>query len=263
MTSVSAIVSTYQRPDECERAVRSALAQDPAPLEVLVCDDGSADGTAERFRDWERRDPRVRYIRVEPNRGTPSPARNAGALAARGEWLAFLDDDDEWLPGKLAAQLAHTGEADVIASNAVTSSGEPYFPGAPGMRQLTRRDVLAANPVIQSSALVRRDALLAAGGFPEAAWLRGIEDYAAWLEMADRGARFVLLGAPLVRYATHGDARFSASAPLRVELALARLAWGRALARPGRDGLWRAALNRSAGVALTAARRRPPLRRSR
>ncbi len=118
MPSVSAVISTFERPDECERAVRSALAQEPAPVEVIVCDDGSKDGTAERFRAWERRDPRVRYLRVEPNRGTPAPARNAGIEEARGEWVAFLDDDDEWLPGKLGAQLAHAEGADVIGTNA-------------------------------------------------------------------------------------------------------------------------------------------------
>lgn len=261
--NVSAIVSTFQRPDACERAVRSALEQDPSPLEVLVCDDGSADDTQRRFRDWEARDPRVRYIRVEPNRGTPSPARNAGARAARGDWLGFLDDDDEWLPGKLAAQLAHVDEADVIATNAQNTTGGVYFPDAPAIRRLSRSEILAANPVIQSSALVRRDALLDAGGFPEQPWLRALEDYAAWLAMADRGARFLVLGAPLVRYTTHGDARFSGGAPLRVEVALARLAWQRALSHPRDAQLQRAALNRSAGVVLTAARRRRPLRRSR
>jgi glycosyltransferase involved in cell wall biosynthesis len=243
--------------------VVSALSQDPPPIEVLVCDDGSTDDTAARFRAWEARDPRIRYVRVEPNRGTPSPARNAGARAARGEWLAFLDDDDEWMPGKLAAQLQHTGDAEVIGTNAERTTGGLYFPDAPPVQRLGRSEILCVNPIVQSSALVRREALLAAGGFPEQRWLRALEDYGAWLAMADRGARFVVLGEPYVRYTTHGDERFSANAPLRVEVALARLAWGRAARRPADPQLARAALNKTAGVALTAARRRRPSRRSR
>lgn len=246
MDSVSAVISTYQRPDACERALRSALAQDPAPLEVLVCDDGSTDETPERFRAWERRDERVRYIRVDPNRGTPAPARNRGIEAAWGEWVAFLDDDDEWLPGKLAAQLAVADGADVIATNASTGGGV-YFPDAAAQRRPDRREILAANPVIHSSAMVRRALLLGAGGFPEEPWLRGLEDYAAWLELTDAGARFVVLGDALVRYTTDGADRFS-TASKRLDLAAARLGWRRFRARSSDTALLRAALNKTAAL---------------
>jgi glycosyltransferase involved in cell wall biosynthesis len=251
MATVSAVISTYQRPEECERAVRSALAQEPAPIEVLVCDDGSTDGTADRFLAWPEP---VRYVRVEPNHGTPAPARNEGARQAKGEWVAFLDDDDEWLPGKLATQLAHTADADVIGTNAVTTGGELYFPDAPPLYRPARADILAANPVINSSAMVRRDTLLEAGGFPTDGWLRAIEDYAGWLALADAGARFLVLGEPLVHYTTHGDGRLS-SAPLRVQVAAARLAWRRARQQPRDPDARRAALNKTA-AAVSAARRR-------
>jgi glycosyltransferase involved in cell wall biosynthesis len=242
MPSVSAVISTFERPDACERAVRSVLAQDPAPIEVLVCDDGSRDDTASRFGSWGEP---VRYVRVEPNRGSPAAARNAGVRAAGGDWVAFLDDDDEWLPGKLAAQLAHADGADVIATNALTSGGGSYFPSAPDVHRPARAEILAANPVIQSSAMVRRSA---APFFPEERWLRGLEDYAAWLTLADAGARFVVLGEPLVRYTSHGDARFSGGGPLRVELAAARLAWRRLLADPRDRALLRAALGKTAAA---------------
>jgi glycosyltransferase involved in cell wall biosynthesis len=261
MPSVSAIISTYERPDTCERAVRSALAQDPAPIEVLVCDDGSRDETPERFRAWEARDPRVRYLRVEPNRGTPSPARNTGAQHARGDWLAFLDDDDEWLPGKLGAQLAHVAGADVIATNALTSDGTPYFPETAGVRTIEPGDFLYDNPVIQSSVLARRDVVLRAGGFPEEQWLSAIEDYALWWALCDGGARLLRLETPLLSYTTHSYERLSYSAPLRLQTGLARLAWRRARANRFQPLAVRAALNRTAGAAVTAARRRPELRK--
>jgi glycosyltransferase involved in cell wall biosynthesis len=246
MATVSAVISTFERPDACERAVRSVLAQEPAPLEVLVCDDGSRDETPERFG----RDPRVRYVRVEPNRGTPAPARNAGVAEAKGEWVAFLDDDDEWLPGKLKAQLEHTDRADVIATNAVTTTAEqPYFPAAPPIARPTRRDILTANPVIHSSAMVRRDRLRRVGGFPTESWLRALEDYGAWLALADAGARFLVLGEPLVRYRTHGEDRFSRGGPLRVEMAAARLAWRRLRKHPRDRELMRAAAVKTAAAA--------------
>jgi glycosyltransferase involved in cell wall biosynthesis len=250
VSTVSVVISTFERPAACERAVVSALTQDPAPIEVLVCDDGSADSTAERMRSLERREPLVRYLRIEPNRGTPAPARNLGTREAQGEWIAFLDDDDEWLPGKLARQLQLADEADVIASNALTDDGE-YFSDAQPVAQPERAELVAENPVIQSTALVRRDLLLAAGGFPEDRWLRGVEDYAAWLALADRGARFAILGEPLIRYTLHGAARLS-GAPRRVERALARLAWGRVARRPTEALLWRAALNRTAAAVRRA-----------
>jgi glycosyltransferase involved in cell wall biosynthesis len=246
VATVSAVISTFERPDACERAIRSVLAQEPAPLEVLVCDDGSTDETPARFGD----DPRVRYTRIEPNRGTPAPARNAGVAKAQGDWVAFLDDDDEWLPGKLKAQLEHVDGADVIATNATTTAtGELYFPDAPAKTTPTRRDILAANPVIQSSAMVRRKSLQQAGGFPEEPWLRALEDYGAWLALADAGARFLVLGDPFVRYTTHGEDRFSRGGPLRVEMAAARLAWRRLRRQPRDRELLRAAAIKTAAAA--------------
>jgi hypothetical protein len=253
VASVSAVISTFERPDSCERALRSILAQEPAPLEVLVCDDGSRDDTAERFRALEQRDPRVRYLRVEPNRGGPAAARNLGLREARGEWVAFLDDDDEWLPGKLAAQLAHTDSADVIATNAVTSDGSLYFPDAPAERRPSRLELLGENAVIQSSAMVRRQALLDSGGYPEEPWLSALEDHAAWAALSDRGARFVVLGDPLVRYTTHDVTRLSHKGVERLAAASNRLAWQRVRARPTDLAVLRIALNTS--IALLRARR--------
>ena len=258
LRGVTAVISTFQRPDACERAIASALAQDPPPVEVLVCDDGSEDSTGARIRAWEGRDARVRYLRLERNHGTPAPARNRGIREAQSELVALLDDDDEWLPGKLAAQLPLVESADVVGTNALTSDGA-YFDDAPRLAWPGRRELLAANPVILSSAVVRRSALLDAGGFPEARRLRGVEDYAAWLAMADRGARFAILGDPFVRYETEAEDRFSRGAG-RTERALAGLAWRRAAAVRDDPMLWRAAGNRSfAALSATArALRRSP-----
>lgn len=230
--SVSVVISTFQRPDACERALRSALAQSEPPLEVLVCDDGSSDDTEARMRAWEQRDPRVRYLRAPHNTGTPATTRNLGIEHAGGELIAFLDDDDEWLPGKLAAQLVAAEEgATAVASNALRSDGTLYFPHAPGTWSPTRLEMLRANPVITSSALVAREPLMAVGGFPTDLRAKGLEDYVTWLDLAARGVRFTILGEPLIRYDDTSGDRLSHES-IRIQRAVARLTWWHALRRP-------------------------------
>ncbi|GGL38226.1 glycosyl transferase [Halarchaeum grantii] len=104
---VSVVIPAYRRAAVLPRAVDSALAQTMADLEVVVVDDGSPDDTAAVVRAYD--DPRVRYVAHETNRGV-SAARNTGIEAARGDYVAFLDSDDEWLPRKLERQLAVLAE---------------------------------------------------------------------------------------------------------------------------------------------------------
>jgi glycosyltransferase involved in cell wall biosynthesis len=231
--AISVVISTYKRPEACERALRSVLNQTEAPLEVLVCDDGSDDETEARMRDWERDDKRVRYLRVPRNSGTPATTRNLGIEHARGAWVAFLDDDDEWLPGKLAKQRAILGVegADAVATNALRSDGSVYFPDALPVWRPTSLDVLKADPIIMSSALVRRETLLLAGGFPTDVRLKGFEDYAVWLELVRRGARFLVLGDALVRYSDGSGDRLSIGRA-RIQVGVTRLVWKHALGTP-------------------------------
>lgn len=240
--TITVVISTFERPAACERALLSVLAQVHKPLEILICDDGSRDETPVRFRDWERRRPEVRYLRLDTNNGTPAATRNLGVSEARGSWVAFLDDDDEWLPEKLARQLAAIADetVELIATNALRSGGHLYFANAPAALWPTRADVLAANPIITSSVLVRRSL----AGFPTATWMRGIEDYAAWLALADRGTRMLVLGDPLVRYEDAATDRLSAARATR-ELAVTRLLWRRALERPVQLAKLRAAMRRT------------------
>ncbi|MBY0361669.1 MAG: glycosyltransferase [Phreatobacter sp.] len=100
---VSVVIPCYNRAQTIRRAIDSALAQELAEIEILVVDDGSADdsrGIVSAHPDF-----RVRLLARARNGGA-SAARNTGIAAARGEWVAFLDSDDLWLPGKLQRQLA-------------------------------------------------------------------------------------------------------------------------------------------------------------
>jgi len=99
---VSVVIPTRERPRVVADAVRSALGQSLEALEVVVVIDGPDERTATVLR--EIGDSRVRVATLPQHSGA-SAARNAGVAEARGRWIAFLDDDDEWLPGKLALQL--------------------------------------------------------------------------------------------------------------------------------------------------------------
>lgn len=100
--TVSVVIPTFKRPALVRRAIASVLNQTYRDFEIVVVDDGSPDDT--RGAVTGIRDERVRYLRHERNRGLPA-SRNTGIKAASGEYIAFLDDDDEWLPEKLERQI--------------------------------------------------------------------------------------------------------------------------------------------------------------
>ena len=253
---ITAVVTTHNRCEHAVRAVRSVLEQEPQVVEVFVCDDGSTDHTGYRFEKWARDEPRLRYHRFDPPRGGPGPGRNLAIEGATGDWIAFLDDDDEWLPGKIAAQATYLHDTghDLVATNAIRTSGSLYFPELEVAFEPTRRELLHVNPVIISSAVVRRSLLQMIGGFADFAWLRrGPLDYDTWLRLSDAGARLLVLPDPLVRYDDPADDRLSSSA-LRIQRDLMRIAWRRWLARPYDPLLAEAALRHLSDTMLVAAR---------
>src|SRR5580698_546767 len=106
---VSAVIPTRNRPALVSRAVQSVLRQTHSDIEAVVVIDGPDPETAAALEAIG--DPRVRVIALAENVGG-SEARNVGAREARGEWIALLDDDDEWLPEKIEKQIQ-----SVLSSN--------------------------------------------------------------------------------------------------------------------------------------------------
>ena len=102
--TVSVIIPTYNRAHLIGRAIKSVLSQTYRDFEVIVVDDGSTDNTEEVLRNFKDENEKIKYIRHKENRGG-SAARNTGIKNARGQYLAFLDSDDEWLPEKLEKQI--------------------------------------------------------------------------------------------------------------------------------------------------------------
>jgi succinoglycan biosynthesis protein ExoO len=116
--SVSVVVPAFNAEPFIARAVRSALSQTLPPSEVIVVDDASSDRTCEVVKALTVRDARVRLIRLTQN-GGPSVARNAAFAAARGNWIAFLDADDAYVPSRLQTlvTVGDTFGADIVADN--------------------------------------------------------------------------------------------------------------------------------------------------
>ncbi|WP_165066852.1 glycosyltransferase family 2 protein [Paludisphaera rhizosphaerae] len=214
---VSCVIPAYNYGHLVSRAVESALAQTYREIEVIVVDDGSTDGTAERLAPYRDR---IRYFYQE-NRGL-SAARNAGIRLARGEWVAFLDADDVWHPRKTEVQLnVAAGRSDValIGSPKYYSTMPEHLPPNPVVRQLGVREFLLSAPIGPSSALVRRTCFDEVGYFDEA--LSSIEDRDMWLRVASRHAA-IQVDCPCWYYERHPDqmSRHSARMYLNYERVL-------------------------------------------
>jgi glycosyltransferase involved in cell wall biosynthesis len=207
---VSVIVPVYEGERFLEAALASVSAQTYGHLETIVVDDGSSDRSAELA---ERR-PGVRVLRQR--NGGVAAARNAGLERARGELLAFLDQDDEWLPQRLAKQVehlrAHPDLAIVRARMEVAlQNGTPRPPWLEASRLTEPQPGYAP-----STWLVRREAFELAGRFDTTFELACDSD---WLARAsDAGLQSAMLEEVLVRWRVHGANGSYEQAKMRLEL---------------------------------------------
>jgi hypothetical protein len=164
-------------------ALPSALAQQDVALEVIIVDDGSDDETPEGLAGLA--DPRLHVIRHETSRGVAA-ARNSGIAAARGEWVAFLDDDDLWSPSKLRTQIdAVDGGAWGYASAIVVDTAGRALYTLPNPDPMVMADALTSGNVVPggpSNVIVRTSLLRDLGGFDES--LRHhTEDWDLWIRL--------------------------------------------------------------------------------
>lgn len=209
MSSVSVVIPAYNAERYLAECLTSVLEQSHRPIEVIVVDDGSTDGTSEIARSSL---PRVRYHHQE-NRGVAG-ALNAGIALATGDYVSLVASDDGLCPGATAAQaevldrypraaMVHGGAEHIDESSNVLER-EPARDG--GVRHQPSRDavrwLLGSNLVICSSVMIRRSFFERHGGFRQE-FVPG-EDWELWLRVAAHHD-LVYVGRPLARRRTHGE----------------------------------------------------------
>lgn len=201
---VSVIIPTHDRLALSLEAIESVRAQSYVPIELIVVDDGSTDGTSERLRA----EPGIRLLHID-HTGRPGAVRNAGVAIAAGDYLAFLDSDDLWMPDKLALQMellrenpgvpiVHSRELWLRDGRLVSQSGQRH-----GRAGRLFADAVGKCVIGPSTVVLHRAVLRAVGGFRED--LEIAEDYELWLRVT---ARFPVgyCDRPLVtKRAGHGD----------------------------------------------------------
>lgn len=198
---VSVVIPTFNRAKVLPRAIECVLAQDFQNLEIVIVDDASSDETPHLFEG--ECDSRIRFLRLSQNSGG-AEARNVGWRAARGEFVAFLDSDDEWLPDKLSKQLHVIHKAGKKAGLVYTGLLYRDGTGEVTARRLDVRrgdlaeDILATNFVGSlSSVLVRRTCLEQVAGLDRT--LKSCQDWDLYIRLA-RVCEFECVPECLVKY---------------------------------------------------------------
>jgi glycosyltransferase involved in cell wall biosynthesis len=229
---VSVVIPTHNRPELVVKAVASALGQDFGSLEVIVVVDGEDKRAREVLRKFD--DGRLRLIELPASVGG-AEARNIGARAARGKWVAFLDDDDEWLPHKLSRQITtarrSNAEWPVISSRMLVRTPKcnlirpmrRYDPAQSVSEFLFCRRSLKDGPfAMQTSTLMMRRELMLT--VPFRSGLKRHQDW-DWALRTERvpGVEFVVLDEPLVVYRAE-DERESVGRSLEWEFSME---WGK------------------------------------
>lgn len=208
---VSAIIPTYNRIDMIASAVDSVLAQTYPAVEVLVVDDGSTDGSVAFLS--KRYGEKIKVLEV-PHGGAPA-AVNAGVRSARGEFVAFLDSDDFWLPKKIEKQIDHLEsrpECDICYCNGSFDFGHKQIPMFSGPQPTG--DILEAEMefdlLIPSLVVARKSSLIEAGLYDPAVSI--CYDFNLWLRLLI-GRKVAYVDEPLLVYRKH-DTNISNNLPL-------------------------------------------------
>ena len=186
MPEVSVIIPVYNGEKYIEEALESVLAQTFRDFEVIVINDGSTDTTEERLAKYQDR---IVYVRQE-NRGLAA-TRGRGLELAKGEWIAFLDADDVWLPRKLELQVEFAGrhpEYGIVTTDALSFEGERTV--VPSLKEWYRpasgnvlENLLFGNWIPPSAAMIRRECFEKVNTFDVPPPAFG-EDWLMWMQIA-------------------------------------------------------------------------------
>lgn len=268
---ISIIIATKNGERFIERAIRSVLNQYGIDLEVVVVDDASTDGTASVIQSIAQKDTRVNYFYREKNEG-PGKARNFAVAQARGEYVAVIDDDDEWpdvnnlkdqvefLDTHSDHVLVGAAHVDIVDEEGVVLFGQQY----PKSDDEIRSGILSRNYFTHSGVMYRKNIFEKLGGYKN---MRLAEDYDLWLRMGSVG-KFANLDTFRIKW-TYRKGSASAKKKWKMNLVTLRLIWTyrkqyphivRALVRGVARLVWYGVLGLSSPYALI--KKNGPLRKS-
>jgi len=183
MPLVNVIMPAYNASATIDESIKSVLAQTYANWKLIVINDASRDNTLQRAEFFSSSDSRIHVISNKENQGVAA-ARNLGLSASEGEFIAFLDSDDLWLPKKLEKQVRFMLERDSVISftgtSYINSSGQLSDYNLQVPEKFTYNELLKRNLMSCSSVMVRRDAMLP---FPSA---NIHEDYTVWMQIVKK-----------------------------------------------------------------------------
>ena len=189
----SVIVPTFNRRRELKRCLESLVSQTFEDFEVLICDDGSTDGTVDLIETFDRK-LNIQYLWNE-NWGGPAHPRNIGINTTSGKWICFLDSDDWWYPNKLESCLSYLEEYDIIYHDLHSySNNKRSLVGHRKSRELDQIPfedlVMNGNILSNSSVVVRKSIVDKVGSISEDKKLIAVEDYDYWIRTSLVTARF-------------------------------------------------------------------------
>ena len=203
---ISVLMGVLNCENTLDESVRSVISQTESRWELILCDDGSTDGTAARARAWAEKHPgQIIFLKNDRNYGL-SHTLNRCLRLARGEFVARMDGDDRCAPERFAKELAYLRAHPEIA---VVSTDMECFDenGAWGLRQYPTdpqpADLVHGTPFCHAACMVRTAALREAGGYSEAEQYARVEDYELWTRMYALGYRGHNIHEPL--YAMRDD----------------------------------------------------------
>jgi len=207
MPQVSVIILTRNRPQYLVKAIQSVLDQTFTDFEIIIVDDASTDETPEVINSFQDR--RIVSIRHDVNKGE-SASRNAGVKMAKGEFIAFLDDDDQWLPQKLELQVGMLQKGNGKLGGVYTGfyKWDIEREQIIGKRVPEKRGDIADDMFVQnwvgtpSTVVVKKKCLKDVGEFDET--LVFGPDYDMWIRIAQK-YEFDYIAAPLVKYGIHSQ----------------------------------------------------------
>ena len=216
--TVSVVIPTYNRAHLVGRAIQSVLNQTYQDFELIIVDDASTDNTEEMVKSID--DERLRYIRHEENSGTSVAPRNTGIKAARGEYIAFLDSDDEWLPQKLEKQIdkfnSVSSDVGLVCCGYACINGKTgetlreYMPteGGDVFRLIVERNI-PGSPTV----LIRKECFKKAGLFDTE--FLSLQDWDMWIRIA-KYYKFDFIPEVLAKYCVH-DKRGSVNVGYKIQ----------------------------------------------